>query len=239
MFMIRCIALIGSVALFAFACGDKSTDSGNNGPAYQPEIPTAWAPRVTNTYFPLPVGRVWEYRGESGAGVETVRVEVLEETHTVKGVVATVVHDQVFLDGALIEDTIDWYAEDSSGNVWYLGEETKEYENGEVVGTEGSWEWGTDGALPGIYMWADPSQHVGTAYRQEFYEDEAEDWGKVVALGSTIEVPAGTYTVCVKTEDWPGLEPAALEHKYYAPGVGLVLETAPDGGGRVELVAIR
>ena len=42
--------------------------------------------------------------------------------------------------GERIENTFDWYAQDECGNVWYLGENTKEYENGEVVSTAGSWK---------------------------------------------------------------------------------------------------
>ena len=45
-----------------------------------------------------------------------------------------------------MEVTNDWYAQDSDGNVWYLGEDTKEYEDGKVVSTAGSWEHGVDGA---------------------------------------------------------------------------------------------
>ena len=58
-------------------------------------------------------------------------------------------------DGALVEDTYDWYVQDA-GNVWYLGEETKEYEHGKVVSTEGSWKAGVDGAQAGIIMPAEP-----------------------------------------------------------------------------------
>ena len=41
-----------------------------------------------------------------------------------------------------------------AGNVWYLGEDSKEILNGQVLNTEGSWEWGKDGALPGKFMWS-------------------------------------------------------------------------------------
>ena len=101
---------------------------------------------------------------------------------TISGVTATVVHDQVFLDGELTEDTFDWYAQDADGNVWYLGEDSREIENGQVVSTEGSWEWGVDGALPGIIMWADPADHMNEEYRQEYLKGVAEDLAKVVAL---------------------------------------------------------
>ena len=216
-----------------FACGaDDPT-----GPDYDPVLPTAWAAEVTNPFFPLPAGATWSYSGESDEGTETIVIEVLDETRDVNGVAATVFWDRVYLDGVLVEDTRDWFAQDSDGNVWYLGEESYEMNGPDTLNSEGSWEWGTDGALPGIIMWADPSAHVGEDYRQEFYEGEAEDWGRVVALDQTVTVPAGTFTGCIRTDDWNALEGGraeTLENKFYCPGVGTVLEQEEDT--EIELV---
>ena len=227
------VAAVLGVAVSAAACGDDPVAP------YDPDLPEAWADAVTNPYLPLVPGTVLTYAGDTADGTETIVVEVLTLPRVVNGVTAVVVHDQVFLDGELIEDTYDWYAEDADGNVWYLGEETEEIEDGVVVSTEGSWEWNVDGALPGIYMWADPSAHMGQEYRQEYYEDEAEDWGKVVAVGETVVVPYGTLTGCVVTEDWNALEGRAetLENKYYCPGIGVALEAGVnDTSVRVELM---
>jgi hypothetical protein len=215
------------------ACGQSPTE------AYDPDLPTAWASAVTNPFFPLAAGTVWEYEAETDAGTETITVEVLSQTRVVNGVTAVVVHDQVFLEGELIENTYDWYAQDADGNVWYLGEETEELENGVVVSTDGSWEWNVDGALPGIYMWANPGAHVGEEYRQEYYEDEAEDWGKLVALNQTVTVPFGSFTGCIVTEDWNAVEGRSqtLENKSYCPGIGVALEIGlSDPSVRVELM---
>ncbi len=198
--------------------------SGNpTGPAYQPDLPAAWASAVTNTFLPLIPGTVLQYSSQTAQGLETIRVEVLSTSRTVHGVSATSVLDQVYLDGSLVEETYDWYAQDTDGNVWYLGEDSKEILNGQVISTEGSWEWGVDGALPGIYMWADPGAHAGEAYRQEYYRGVAEDFGRVLTLGQSITVPAGSYTGCIVTEDWVGLDPSqSHERKTYCPGVGQV-----------------
>lgn len=222
-------------ALGAGCAGKEPTGPEAN---YDPVIPSSWAVGVTNPYFRLVPGTTWTYRGESAEGVETVVVEVLAGTRRVNGVDAVIVRDRVSLDGELIEDTTDWYAQDASGNVWYLGEDSKEIENGVVVSTEGSWEWGADGALPGIIMWGDPTAHVGESYRQEYYAEEAEDWGKVVAVAQSVTVPEGTYTGCVKTEDWSGLESGTSEFKYYAPGIGFVLEIHVGSGARLELTRV-
>jgi hypothetical protein len=226
-----------AAAVFAGVGCDNS--SGPSGPPYDPQIPASWASAVTNSFFPLVPGTTLEYAGQTAAGLETITVDVLNETRVVHGVTAAIVHDRVYLDGALIEDTYDWYAQDSEGNVWYLGEDSKEIENGVVVSTEGSWEWGVNDALPGIYMWANPAAHLGEDYRQEFYEDEAEDWAKVLDTNHAVAVPHGTLNGCIRTFDWSGLDSAAREHKYYGPGIGLVLETPADGGSeRIELIRV-
>jgi hypothetical protein len=145
------------------------------------------------------------------------------------------VRDTVTLDGELIEDTFDWFAQDIDGNVWYLGEDTKEYENGEVVTTEGSWEAGVDGAEAGIVMLANPQ--VGDAYRQEWYPGHAEDVAEVVSLNEEVTVPFGTFTNCLQTRDFSTLEPELNEFKYYCTSVGAVtLEVVIDSGERVELI---
>jgi hypothetical protein len=208
-------------------------------PPYGLEVPASWSPAVTNQFFPLTPGTVWELEGQTSEGTEITRIEVLAAPRVVNGVSATVVLDRVYLDGDLIEETYDWFAQDASGNVWYLGEDSREIENGRVVSTEGSWEWGVRGALPGVIMWAEPGAHIGEGYRQEFARGEAEDFGKVLAVGESVTVPAGNYTGCVRTEDWNHLEPGPIEHKVYCPGVGLVLELNPrNAADRVQLRSV-
>jgi hypothetical protein len=230
----RLMATLAVGAMLALGCSSDPT-----GPEYNPDIPAAWAAAITNQYYPLVPGTTHQYEGQTPDGLETITIEVSNLTKTINGVVATVVRDRAFLDGELIEDTEDWFAQDGDGNVWYLGEDTKEYENGQVVSTAGSWEWGVDGALPGIIMWADPAAHASEEYRQEFYRGEAEDWAKVVAVNESVTVPYGSFTGCLKTEDWSGLDPTLREYKYYCPDIGLTLETqAPGGEEPVELVAV-
>jgi hypothetical protein len=235
-------AVLAAVALAA--CGDDDNapaPAAGPGEGGLPAITPAQLSRtVNNPLFPLPVGARWVYRATTEDGVERTVVEVLPETHRVWDVDATVVRDRVFLDGELIEDTFDWFAQDTEGNVWYLGEDTRELEDGKVVSTEGSWAAGVDGALPGVVMWADPAAHLGQEYPQERAEGVAEDRGKVVAVNESVSVPAGSFTGCVRTEDWNALEPDVLENKTYCPQVGLVLEVMVRGGTeRTELVERR
>jgi hypothetical protein len=186
--------------------------------------------------LPLTPGSTWVYESIGAEEVERIEVVVLQETRDVMGVVSTVVRDTVTVEGELVEDTYDWYAQDAEGNVWYMGEETAEYENGEVISTAGAWEAGVDGALPGIVMQAEPE--VGDAYRQEFYPGEAEDMAEVVRVGVAEELAEESFEDLVVIEEWTPLEPDVIEEKSYAAGVGVVLEEVIEGGsGRIELVS--
>ncbi len=232
--MLRARTSALAALLAIVACGDESS-----GPGYDPQLnPADFVPEVTNPFFPLTPGVTLHYRGETADGLETSTVEVMAETKTILGIAATVVHDQVFLDGELIEDTFDWYAQQSNGDVWYLGEDSKELENGEVVSTAGSWEAGVDGAKPGIIMWGDPAAHLNEQYKQEFYQGVAEDVAEVIALDESVSVPHGDFSGCIRTEDRNPLEAGAVEHKYYCSDVGLTLEGPVDGSEQFELVEV-
>ncbi|MGH2569932.1 MAG: hypothetical protein ACRDGR_01815 [bacterium] len=231
--------------VLGYGCVGESHDSSPVDPGlpllgrpYDPVIPGEWADAVTNSYFPLVPGTTLEYLADTDEGVESITVEVLADVKVIQGVQATTVRDRVHVGGVLREDTFDWYAQDADGNVWYLGEATQEFLEDGSVSTEGSWEWGVDDALPGIIMWADPGAHLRDAYRQEYAEGEAEDWGKVLETDVTVEVPYGELHDCVETLDWNGLEPGSKEHKFYAPGIGVVLEIPKDEDERVELISV-
>jgi hypothetical protein len=162
-------------------------------------------------------------------------VTVTERTREILGIKATVVRDVVSERGELVEDTFDWYAQDVCGNVWYLGERTKEFEDGVVVSTEGSWEAGVGGAEAGVIVPADPQD--GMAYRQEYLEGEAEDAGEVLSVAERAQVPFGAFRDVLLTKDLTTLHPRILEYKLYAPGVGPVLVLGVSGGaGREELL---
>jgi hypothetical protein len=196
--------------------------------------------KIDNPYMPLRAGMTWVYRETANDG--TVQRDVVTVTRRTKrvasGVTARVVHDRVTEKGKLVEDTFDWYAQDSRGNVWYLGEDSREYQRGKVVSTAGSWEAGVDGARAGIAMLAHP--RVGRQYRQEHYPGHAEDTARVLSLDDQAEVPAGHYQPTLLTKEWNPVEPRALEYKSYARGVGMVLELGVSGDlDRAELVRFR
>ena len=205
-----------------------------------PAFPTSaggWVSGLSNPYLAFRAGSVFNYRAVTPEGTETTLIEVTNDTKTIQGVVTTVVHDRVSLNGSLIEDTFDWYAQDTDGNVWYFGEDSKQIQNGVVIGTVGSWEAGVNGAVAGIVMLADPK--VGVKYQQEFAAGVAEDMARVQSLNRAVQVPAGSFDDCVQTIEWSPLDKGARETKFYKSGVGQVLTLEDKGNIRDELVSVQ
>ncbi|MBC2714069.1 MAG: hypothetical protein HF978_02060 [Desulfobacteraceae bacterium] len=202
-----------------------------------------------NLYLPMAFGQTYVYLAETEDELILNEITATYDTRLILGVLCTVVYDVEWIyieeedDWFIEEETFDWYAWDNYGNVWYFGEETVEYiydDDWNLIetSTEGSWEAGVDGAEAGILMLADPMP--GLSYKQEYYEDEAEDMGRVLTLNAGVEVEYGDFDDCLKTKEWTPLEPGEIEHKYYAPGIGLVfIEELKGKTVLVELVDIR
>ena len=187
---------------------------------YHPAIdPAKFKTHVENPYFPLVPGTTYMFSERVGKQVSDNEVTVTSDTRVIMGVTCTVVRDILREKGVVKEETSDWYAEDNDGNVWYFGEETKEYETNGKFSTEGSWEGGVNGAQPGVMMWGKPAP--GEPYRQEYLAGSAEDMGQIVALNASATTPYGAFSGCVRTKEWSLLEPGT-EKKWYAKGVGVV-----------------
>jgi len=238
------LALTAAAALALGACGDDENESSDRAAALpqgsEPvEIePADFSPDITNRYWPMRPGTRWVYReSEDGERLKVVVTATSETKKLANGVTARVVRDTVSNADGLIEDTFDWYAQDSDGNVWYMGEDTAEFEDGKVSSRGGAWEAGRDGALPGVLLPADP-QH-GMRYRQEYYAGEAEDNGEVLSLDEQTEVPAGHFEHALMTKDTNALEPKVNEYKLYAPNVGPVLALGVSGGFGQEVLLRR
>jgi hypothetical protein len=234
-------AAVVLLAALAAGCGggghgtDRAATSPPSPPVSAAPAPGEFTDRVDNPWLPWVVGTRWRFVGHTADGVEHTLVTVTRRKRVVQGVSTTVVHDVVHRNGSLLEDTFDWYAQDADGNVWYFGEDTKEYDGGKVD-TSGSWEAGVDGAKPGVVMLAHPV--VGASYRQEYLAGEAEDQARVLARDASATVPFGRLSGLLETKDFTRLEPTADEHKFYAKGVGVVLEVSLQQKDRTELVGM-
>ncbi|MFQ5768645.1 MAG: hypothetical protein ACE5ID_11780 [Acidobacteriota bacterium] len=190
-----------------------------------------------NPFFPMVPGTQTVFMNEVDG--ETTTDSVTRETVEIQGVTCIVLNDVVADSdtGEPLEITDDYYAQDLDGNVWYFGETSQTLEDGFLVSLEGSWMAGRDGARAGIQMEANPM--VGDIYRMEFLLGEAEDMAQVMNLAGDESVPAASCDGgCLMTKEFSPLEPGIFENKFYLPGVGVILEFAPDTGARVELMAV-
>jgi hypothetical protein len=193
---------------------------------------------IDNPFFPLVPGTTFYYEGVNEEGTDqTAEIVVTRETRVVMGIECVVVNHLEYVDGLLAEDTKDWFAQDDGGNVWYFGEDVKDYERGQFVGSSGAWEAGVDGALPGIIM---PARQIrGEEYRQEYFRGVAEDMGRTDRLDLKIEVKYGSYTDVLRVMEWNPFEPGVTGYAHYARGVGLIYESERGSRERMELVEIR
>ena len=191
--------------------------------------PRDFTTNIDNPFFPLIPGTTYIYEGSKEVSPVKDEFQVTSRTKVIMGVKCVEIADKVYVDGYLEEDTLDWFAQDKDGNVWYFGEDTKELDpTGNVVSTEGSWEAGVNGALPGILMEAHP--RVGDTYQQEYSPGVAEDMATVLSLNKTVKVPLGTFKGCLQTKEFTPLEPDQFEHKFYVSGIGFVRSVLVKGG---------
>jgi len=207
---------------------------------YNPRIvPSEFTTRITNRYWPLMPGTHWVFAGTKDGAPQRVDVTVTRQSKAVLGVRCVVVSDVVTSNHTLVEKTTDWYAQDRKGNIWYFGEDTKEYANGVVTSTHGTWEAGVDNAKPGIVVLGQP--RPGGFYRQEYRPGQAEDKARVISMRATERVPASTYRNVLLTKDIDPLNPDKIEHKWYAPGVGPihVLRIGSAHHEEIKLVSMR
>jgi hypothetical protein len=220
----RSLALSGAI-LSVILLAPLTNALGANGPGSRP-TPTCPSFKsgnfhkpttINNPFFPLVPGTRFTYKG---ANQKTPVVDIVTVTHntpTIDGVKTIEVRDQVFEAGVLTEDTLDWYGQDDRGNVWYFGELATQLPDGTH---SGSWTAGVDGAQPGYIMKAAPK--VGDTYCQENAPGVAQDAAQVLSVNASRSVPYGSFTGNVlQTKDYSLLEPKS-EHKFYAPGVGMV-----------------
>ena len=196
---------------------------------YSPTIdPSAFTTTIDNPFFPLTQGTRTIYEADTPDGLQRTTTEVTRDKKKIMGVDTVVVHDTVAVNNEPFEDTLDWYAQDRDGNVWYFGEATKEFKDG-TVNAAGSFEGGVNGALPGVIVPGHPQ--IGDQYRQENAKGVAEDTGEVLSLAGSETTPlTGAAKDLLVTRDTDLLDPSGPgENKYYARGVGLILTVQTTG----------
>lgn len=223
----------------------ESLEDATHDPLFGPDYATSFVDPLDiggtvapNPWFALVPGNRWVYEGDG----ESIEVVVTSDTKLIDGIDCIVVIDTAMEDGVIVEVTNDWYAQDVDGNVWYCGEIAENFEEfegdntagPELVDIDGSWKAGRDNAEPGILLPFEPV--AGAFFRQEFAQTDAEDVIEVLAIDATETSPGASCSgTCLQTRDFTPLEPDTLEHKFYAPGIGLIVELDPVSGDRIEL----
>src|SRR3954464_12172037 len=197
----RAVVLAAVGALSLSACAGSSA-GGAGAPATPSALPQGseqvkldpadFTVKVTNEYWPMKPGDRYAYEEKDWDGTVTNDVvTVLDQTEKVNRVETLGVPDLATQNGVTIEDTTDWYAQDSQGNLWYFGEQTTEFKDGQPSSTEGSWKYGEGGAQAGIALPATPAP--GVHYRQEYRKGEAQDQAMVLSTNEQVQTPTGLY----------------------------------------------
>jgi hypothetical protein len=199
----------------------------DGGPPARVIVPSRFHARVDNAYFPLVPGTVFHVVERAGRVMRNNIVTVTKDTRVIMEVTCTVVHDVVMVKERMTEESYLFYAQDVEGNVWFFGEDVREYHSNNRVDTEDSWQAGVRGAQPGIVMPGQPAP-PHRSYRQQYQKNKHEDMAQVEAVTDSVVVPAGTFRNCVRTREWSMLE-AGNSTVWYARGVGFVKEMAPRG----------
>ena len=257
--MVRKVGLMVVLATLAVACTKSATSGqtsppparsgGSTAPSANPSpasgnladlqlVQANFVDRIDNPWLPFIPGTTLTYHGIRDGKAAVDVVEVTSDTKVINGIRCVTVKDTLTLDGVLAERTEDWYVQDVNGNVWYFGEATAELNaNGEVTSTTGSWQAGVDGAVPGIFMPADPQQ--GMSFQQEYLAGQAEDRFVVLHQLGKVQVPYGSFQNTLVTAEWTPLEPDVLSEKFYVKGIGQVKELDVAGGNeRTALASI-
>lgn len=184
----------------------------------------ASAAEVDNPYLPLRPGLHQVLVGSDRAHrSHRIEVVVTDLVQVVDGVPTTVVWERDFDGRALVEAELSYYAQDTGGTVWHMGEYAESYDDGELVGGTGWLEGHLEGARAGIIMPAVP--RPGTPSYSEGYGPPPINWtdrAKVTGDGLTVRVPAGRYQDVVVIDEYSEQERTGFQRKYYAPGVGNV-----------------
>ena len=189
---------------------------------------------IDNAYFPMTdFSHTYVYAGsyeddEGETVTESFELTNLASGPEILGVQTTTQLDRSFEDGLLVEETFDYYVQDKDGNVWYMGEDVTNFvydDDDNLIETNDSsaWRAGVNDALPGYIM--PVTLNEGFTYYQEFAEaDEALDIGTIFSIGEAVSVDFGSFTDVLQILETNPFEPDALGFKYFAPGLGLILE---------------
>jgi hypothetical protein len=209
------LAGVGALMLAGCATSDSAQKTSLSPPRF------SHPQEITNPYLPL-ASLKQDILENKTTRVERTAKPDLHKTFQIGGqtVEALVVEDRDYDEGKLVEATLDYFAQDDDGNVYYLGEDVNDYKNGKVTGHSGAWLFGKDTQKLGVLMPAHPK--VGDKFKSEDVPKITWEADEVVSVSEKVTVPAGTFENCVKIKE--KASDGDTEYKFYAAGVGCVKE---------------
>lgn len=220
----RQITVAGLLAALAFSPVAWTQDDEPVFPEFQDTFPLLnckLAHRGINPFFPLIPGYKQLLEGEDDGEFERVLITVLHRAKVVDGVRCAIVEEREWVDGELVEVSLNYFAIcRKHGEVFYFGEDVDDYEDGVIVGHEGAWLSGQDGARFGLMMPGYPL--VGSRYYQEIAPGVAEDRAEHLSVTEVVQTPADTFEGCLLVEETKPDDPDESSIKAYAPYVGIV-----------------
>ena len=223
---VAAMALAGAIAVWVTQA--DASPGGGSSVSYEPVLsPANFVGVIDNPYFPLPVGRTLIYRGIKDGQSMVDTVTVTNQTKVIEGITATAVSDVSTHESTVLEKTTDWYAQDATGTVWYLGEDTSAFNPNGTVDTSGSWQSGVNDGEPGIIM--ESNSQIPDAYRQEYAAGNAEDTAWIVNTSGSITIPLGRVHNVLTSLEFARIEPGVIDQKIYAPGLGIAVERSMTG----------
>jgi hypothetical protein len=223
-------ALVACAAVLAPGCGGNGTRTSATLPTRftHPRFdPVGFVRPATaaNKWLPLKPGTQWVRVGTTLVGHRPVPHRVVSTvTNVVKridGVSAVAVLDQDTDAGQITQQSLDWLAQDKHGSVWSVGSYTEEYEGGRFSITREPWLGGMKGAKPGILMPANPTTRTPpwTIAQPPGADPDA---AQAVQTGQRQCVSFNCFNDVLVVREGKA---SALDNelKYYAPGVGQIL----------------
>jgi hypothetical protein len=193
-------------------------------------------PKIDNVLLPLVPGQRIVLEGRANRSGQPlphqVTFIVTDLTKVMDGVRTQVVWDVDTNEDEVVESELAFFAQDTSKNVWNLGEYPEEYEAGNFAGAPKTWIAGQDEAQAGIHMLANPTvmDPAGLWYVQGFSPRiDFLDCARVAELNQSVCVPASCYDNVLVTHETSPLDPeSGIQTKYHAPDVGIVQVGALD-----------
>lgn len=174
-----------------------------------------------NRYFILEPGYQLILEGKDDDNTVRLEITVLDETRKIGNVNTRILEEKEMENGQILEISRNFFAFcNETSDIFYFGEETDIYKNGEIIDHEGAWRADEENCKAGILM---PGRILlGARYYQEYAPGKAMDRAENISVTETKETPAGNFTGCLKTMESSGLNPKEKEYKLYAPTIGLI-----------------